>query len=132
METMNFDVGNYHILKGQDSDFNKKLAAVTDDNEDNETMKPTWTPTTDFYVAENSFIVNVKLPICIFKEDINVNIFNNNQHVISGKMKKDQLSGGSYKIKERHDGHFTRKITLTSSVSDNKMGFSSPMTRKSI
>ncbi|CAB4423458.1 unnamed protein product [Rhizophagus irregularis] len=102
--------------------FNKKLAAVTDDNEDNETMKPTWTPTTDFYVAENSFI----------KEDINVNIFNNNQHVISGKMKKDQLSGGSYKIKERHDGHFTRKITLTSSVSDNKMGFSSPMTRKSI
>ncbi|CAG8582457.1 15646_t:CDS:2 [Funneliformis caledonium] len=39
-----------------------QLAAVTDDNENNEIMKSTWTPTTDFYVTKNSFIISVELP----------------------------------------------------------------------
>ncbi|CAG8627761.1 7071_t:CDS:2, partial [Funneliformis caledonium] len=98
------------------------LVAVTEDNENsenNENMESSWKPTTDFYVTKESFIINMELP-GLKKEDINVNLCNN-QLVISGDMKRAQLSGGSYKINERHVGPFTRKITLTSSISDDNI-----------
>ncbi|CAG8638065.1 10293_t:CDS:2, partial [Funneliformis mosseae] len=66
-----------YSTEGQERDVNQvftitrvdtsQLAAVTDDNENNLIMKSNWTPTTDFYVTKNSFIINMELPAVQYK-----------------------------------------------------------------
>jgi len=79
-------------------------------------------PPTDIYETEEQIIVTCDLPGLQKKEDINLQV-RNNELTISGVLNKAQqvIQEERMHRKERFSGHFRRTFTLPASVSGDKV-----------
>ncbi|KAF0536077.1 HSP20-like chaperone [Gigaspora margarita] len=83
------------------------------------TNRNSWFPPLDFHEEEKEYIVNAELPGAT-KEQVNIDVREDDTLVISGETKKDEkYNEGNTHIQERRYGSFTRAISLPRNVKTN-------------